>query len=228
MADRDRERERRGLTDGGDRIATIARWLRQRVPNSEEVKELLLTAWTAEEDPEVLARWPRADVTPDLAPELSALIAEYADDAGTHCRAQLAWVSDDGTPYASKRFRGLCGTEAVHVRPLDGTVTSVLTATQRHLEAIMQSTAHERLASDARVERMMGLFDRQLERAHERITSLESRNAELADAADEAAEIAEEASEVAESALSEVETAKTNDRVGTVIELMSKQLMQGG
>jgi hypothetical protein len=225
----ERERERRGLLDGGDRVATIARWLRQRVPSSEDVTELLLTAWTAEEDPEVLARWARADVTCDLAPEISALIAEYADDQGTHCKAQIAWVDADRTPYASKRFRGICAKGAQeHVRPLDGTISAAFQQTQRHLEAIMEGTARERLASDARMERMMTLFDRQLERAHERIAQLEGQNVELGEAAEDATAAAEDAADVAEEALNEAENAKKDDRLGTVLELVSKQLMTGG
>jgi hypothetical protein len=218
--------ERRGLRDGNDRVPTIARWLAQRVPPI--VTELVLTAWTAEDDPEVLARWERHLVTPEMAPDISALIAEYADDAGTHCKAQLSWCDPEGKPFASKRFRGLCRKENLETVRIDGTSSSIITGLQRHLEAVLETTMRERSSSDARVERMMGLMELQLERAHERTMQLEQQNSVLADTATEAVDAAEEAAETAEEALEQVEASKGDDRVAQVIDLVSKQLLTSG
>lgn len=232
MADRD---ERRGLFDGNDRVPTIARWLRQSVPDSASVVELVLTAWTGEEEPEVLARYPRARVTEGLATELSALIDDAANDAGVHIKAQLAWVDAEGRAYSSKRFRGLCRKDRqLNVQPLDGTSSSQLTQTQRHLEALMDVTMQERVRMDSardreheRYMRLMELQDKEIERLRARIAELETLIAELQDTTTEAVEAAEEAAQTAEEAIAQAEGNTEADRFGKVIELVTKQLAPG-
>jgi hypothetical protein len=234
MADRD---ERRGLRDGNDRVPTIARWLAQKVPDSASVVELVLTAWSGEDEPEVLARYERERVHEGLAGELSALIDDAANDAGVHIKAQLAWVTAEGRPWSAKRFRGLCRKESqLAVQPLDGTATSQLTQSQRHLEALMETTMHERVRLDAardreheRYMRLLDLAEKNIERLQTRIGELEEQIADLQDTTSEAVEAAEEAAQTAEQALNERDDAQSgdNDRLGKVIELVTKQLTPG-
>jgi hypothetical protein len=227
MAAADRA-ERRGLKDGNDRVPTIARWLSQKLPKHVDAHELVLSAWTADDEPEVLARYAKEDVSPELAIDLSALISDYADDAGQHCKAQLAWVSGDDRPLVSKRFRGLCRKESqVTVQPLDGTNGSVINQLQRFCESIFETSMRERQAADARIERMFQLMDRQLERTHERLTVAETAADEAAATAEEATEMAEEAASAAEQALERAEAQKGEDRVAQVIELVTKQITAG-
>lgn len=232
-----REREKRGLSDGGDRTSTIARWLRQRV-RSERVTELVLTAWSGDEDPDVLARYNRADAegVADLAPELSSLIQDYADDAGRPIQAQLAWVTAEGAPWTSKRLRGRCAKdkEAEIVGPMDGSPTEALAQSMRHTEAAYQAniemiraTARERESADARWATMFEQSQRMNERL---ITLLEQAQNEVVEATEELEEataVAEEASAAAEEAMSIVEDARGSDRLAQVIEIAAKQLTGG-
>lgn len=231
-----RERERRGLQDGGDRTATIARWLRQKV-RSERVTELVLTAWTGDLEPEVLARYPRdeAEANATLGEELSSLIQDYADDAGTSIFAQVAWCTAEGQSWTSKRFRGRCTREAEEVvHPLDGSMQATLQQQQRHNEATVQQLiqmsqqlVRDRDSVDDRYARILDSYDRMNERLLSRLEVAESVAEEAAEAVAEATEVAEEAAAVAEEATQAAENAGENDRLAKVIEIAAKQLTGG-
>jgi hypothetical protein len=235
-----RERERRGLQDGGDRTATIARWLAQKV-RSERVTELVLQGWTGEQDPEVIVRYPRSDAEAHatLADEISGLIQDYADDQGTNISAMLSWVTAEGQPWTSKRFRGRCSKaseEVVH--PLDGTMTAQLQQSQRHAEAAVQQViqmsqqvtttlARDREQVDERYSRILDSYERMNERLMQHLEAAEKVAEEAAEAAAEATEVAEEAAAVAEEATAAAESGEKDDRLAKVIEIAAKQLTGG-
>jgi len=231
----DRSDSGRSVRDGGDRCATIARWLCQRMPKSANVVELVLSAWVADNEPETLSRWEKSAVSEQLAPEISSLIQDYADDQGQHCKAKLEWVDAEERPYMTKTFRGLCRKEKqLNIAPLDGTLASLLQSNQRHTEAIMETTMRERMAADAardrdaaRMERVLGLFEGLVSRAMDRIAVLEDRAEDAEHTAEEAVAAAEEAAEVAEEATAQAEEKKDGDRIATVLELVGKQLTAG-
>jgi hypothetical protein len=220
-------RERRGLQDGNDRTATIARWLLAS-PESESVVELVLTAWTGDDEPAVLARWVRSAVNRELAPTISELIQDYADDNGTTCTAQLTWTTQSGGPWTAKRFRGRCSQAAVEVvRPLDGSSSAVLAQMQRHNEILLQKMCELVDRTDSRWERIFERTDKQLERAERRAETAEDAVLELEQSASEAVELAEQAATEAEAAVAAAEAAGADDKVAKVVEIAVKQLGGG-
>lgn len=219
-------RERRGARDGNDRVARIARWLNQPV-KSPSVTELVLDL----EDGEVLGRWPRDDVSTLLAPDIDAILLDAANDAATTIGARLAWVTADGTRWASKGFRARCADgEQEHIRPLDGSLASQLQQNQRHTEALAGQLAQMTARSDERFEKQMGIFVtlngvllKQLELSEKRREAAEEREQQTLDLAEAAAEQAEAAAQDAAAA-----QAQKDDPMGKVIEIATKQLLSGG
>lgn len=221
-------RTKRGLFDGNDRVARIARWLRNPV-KSERVVELVLECAVSDEPPLLLQRWGVREVHTDLAPEIDALIQDYADDKGTTCSASLQWRLEDGSCWLSKGFRGLCqDTSRENVRALDGSQLSIITQLQRHNEAKDRTIIELFKAAEDRSNRMFDLFDRALERLERRALEAESERDEATEAMAELEQIADRATVTAETAVAAAESAKTDDKIGQVVELVSKQLMAGG
>lgn len=235
----EQQRERRGLQDGNDRIATIARWLRD-VPDAEVIKELVLECWPGDEEPEQSRRWPKESVSRELAPDINDLITDYAADCGTTINARLKWVrADSGATWLSKKFRATCPRNLQEaVVPLDASNVSQLAQNQRHTEALAQTLIEVVNRSDARfldmvdktdarTERMFGYFDRMLERLDKRAQDAE----QVADTAGEqiarAEELAEEAIERAEGAIEQAEAAGEDDKVARVIDIAFKKLSEG-
>jgi len=220
-----RGRERRGLRDGSDRVARIARWLAAK-PLNADVTELTLTL----EDGDVLGRWPVDRVVPSMAPDINALILDAANDAGTTIGARLAWVRADDSPYLSKGFRAKCDDEdRENVRPLDGTMTSFLSQSQRHTEALASQVAQFCANSEQRVERFLAIQERMLDKVLDQLDVADKRRLAAETREQEALELAHEAAEAGEAAAAEAEAAKEGkDPMGQVIEIATKQLLSGG
>lgn len=218
-------RERRGARDGSDRIARIARWLAQPV-KSKAVVELVLS----KEDGDTLGRWPREDVDEGLAYRIDAIILDAANDEGTTIGARLAWCTEDGTSWASKGFRARCDAESAEkVRELDGSSLSTLQALQRHTEAAWSTVATVVSRSEERVERILGIQERMIEKVLSHLDTSEKRR-EAAEAAEaEALELAQTAADAAEQAQADADAAAAgkDDPMGKVIEIATKQLMSG-
>lgn len=233
-------RERRGLQDGSDRTASLARWLRD-VPETDNVQELVLEAWVGDEPPEQMRRWPKARVTRDLAPEINDLIEDFAADNGTTAHARLTWIrADNGLPWLSRGFRARCPREHQEViQPLDGSSVSALSQQQRHTEAAYQQLQNvvnnsqefclallER--SEARTERVLSYFDRVLDRLDQRAQVAEQVADSAAEQIAEAAAAAEEATRLAEEAVANAESAQEDDKFAKVLDLGSKLIGAGG
>jgi hypothetical protein len=221
-------RDKRGLQDGNDREATIARWLKNEVL-SERVTELVLTARCGDEAENIIARWPRERVHRDLAPEINALVQDFANDNGTTCNAHLTWMTAEGQPWTSKGFRARCsaGTEET-VRPLDASNVSLIQQLQRHLEASNRLLVDFVDRSDARWERMFERIDKQAVLAEERAQAALEQAEQLEEAAQNAIALAEEATEQAEQAKAAAEAAADDDKLAKVLDIAGRQLMAGG
>jgi hypothetical protein len=220
-----RGRPKRGLRDGSDRTATIARWLDVLI-TSERVTELVLEIGTADKDPDVMARWDRTEVTPELAPAINALIADSANDLGTTVSALLYWGCADGTKWRSKAFRAMCDdTLREHARPLDGSSLSIITQLQRSVEAKDRMMIEMFRASGDRHKAELEILDRMLARLEQRATNAETEAAELEETAELATAEAERAARVAEQAIAKAEEKAGDDKVANVINIVARQLM---
>jgi hypothetical protein len=222
-------RDRRGLKDGNDRIARIARFLSTPVKNP-NVAELVLTLLDGE-DSEVLARWPKDDASTEMAYQIDAMLLDAANDAATTIDARLAWVTTDGVTWLSKNFRARCTqTEQENVRPLDGTMQSMLQQNQRHTEALAAQLAQITNRSEERFERSMSIFTGLQEMLLRQVESSERRRLEAEEREQETLELAEQAAGQAEEAAAEVAAAGAgkDDPMGKVIEIAARQLMSGG
>jgi hypothetical protein len=220
-----RGRPRRGLRDGGDRIATIARWLDVPVM-SERVTELVLECATSDQDPQVMARWARDEVNPELAPAIASLIQDSANDLGTTVSALLYWGCADGTKWRSKAFRALCDDAMKeNVRPLDGSSLSIITQLQRSVEAKDRMMIEMFRASGERHKAELEILDRMLARVEQRATDAETEATELEQAAEQATAAAEHAARVAEQAIEAAEEKAGDDKVANVINIVARQLM---
>jgi hypothetical protein len=217
-----RGRERRGIRDGSDRIARIGRWLAAK-PVSASVTELVLSL----EDGDVLGRWPVDRVTVHMAMDINALILDAANDAGTTIGAKLTWMRDGESPYLSKGFRAKCDDEdRENVRPLDGTMTSFLSQSQRHTEALASQVAQFCSNSEARVERFLAIQERMLEKVLDQLDVSERRRLAAEHAEQEALDLANQATEAGEQAAMAAEAAKDEkDPMGQIIEITAKQLL---
>lgn len=218
--------DRRGARDGNDRIARIARWLHLPVASS-SVDRLVLML----EDGDTLGSWPRADVLgaeDAIAYKVDAVLVDSANDQGTTVTARLAWFAGDSA-WASKTFRAPC--DAAHaetIRPLDGTLMSMLQANQRHTEALAQQIATFNLRSDERVERFFGVMERVMTLTLTRLEDAEQRRAEAEAREVQALELAEQATSAAETAKADAEAAANDDTIGKIVEIGTKQLLAGG
>jgi hypothetical protein len=220
-----RGRERRGLRDGSDRIARIARWLSAKPVNA-DVRELVLSL----EDGDVLGRWPVDTVLPSMAPAINDLILDAANDAGSTIGAKLHWERENGTSYLSKGFRAKCDDEDREtVRPLDGSMMSLLSANQRHTEALAQQVAQFCAGSEARVERFLAIQERLIEKLCVQLDNSEKRRVQAEAGEQEALELATTAMESGEAAVKEAAevVAQKDDVVSKVIDIGIKQLTGG-
>lgn len=228
MANEERRGERRGARDGSDRVARIARWLHVPV-KSPKVTELVLAC----DDGDTLGRWPRDEVVgaeDSLAYRIDAVLLDAANDAATTISARLSWCTEDGTQWASKGFRARCEKEeAESVRTLDGSHLSTLQALQRHTEAAWAQLATVVNRGEERVERMMGIQERMLEKVLGHLEVSEDKRAAAEQAEAAALELADAAADAAEAAQADADAAAAgkDDPLGKVIEITTKQLMSG-
>lgn len=219
--------ERRGARDGSDRIARIARWLNIPIKNP-NLTELALVL----EDGDVIGRWPIDDVRgaeDSTAYRVDAILLDAANDAGTTLTARLSWMAGD-VAWSSKAFRAKCdGAELENVRPLDGSMQSMLQASQRHTEALACQLATITSRSEERVERVLTIYERMLSSVLERLGDAERRRDEAEVREQQTLELAEQAAEQAEEATAEAEAAiaSKSDPMGKVIEIATKQLLSG-
>ncbi len=230
-------RERRGFQDGNDRVARIARWLKQNGKLSANVPELVLECTAGnDEEPEIVARWERGHVLPELAPEINRLIQDQADDRRTTISARLFWAREDGSAYISKGFRAACSDDAREiVRPMDGSLVSVIQMMQRHNEAFASqiSTMAARAGDiadrhDARFEQVLAIQAKTIASLLEQRDSAEDKAVAARTEAEQAVELAVEAAEQAEKAVKEAEAKGEQDHLAQVIEIGMKQLISGG
>lgn len=222
-------RERRGVRDGSDRIARIARFLATKV-TSKLVTELVLSLLDGDDAGEVLARWDRDDVTTELAYQIDAMILDAANDAATTVNARLAWVTSEGATYLSKNFRAKCDqSEQEHVRPLDGTMQSMLQQNQRHTEALAAQLAQMCARQDDRFEKTLNIVTGMQELLLQQVARSEMRANEAEEREQATLELADQAASQAEEAAAEADEAKRGkgDTMGQVIEIAAKQLAAG-
>jgi hypothetical protein len=231
-----RGRERRGPRDGDDRVARITRWLAAHAKLPADVVELVLTCAPAGEDMEVLGRWAKDAVSATHAQEINALMLDCANDRGTTVGAILSWNRKDNSIWLSKGFRAKCDdADREVVRPMDGTMQSIMSGMQRHNEAFasqlssMASRIMERDdRQDARFERLLTIQERVIEKLVDKLDGAEIQ-AEVARAAErDALELAANAANLAEAAQNEAAEAGRSDPLGQVIEIATKQLLSGG
>lgn len=221
-------RQRRGPQDGNDRIARIARWLRQTEKPGGAV-ELTLECGTSNDERELVSRWKKDAVEPELAYAINDLIQDQADDAGSTISAMLTWVREDGSSYLSKGFRAVCKAENLEmVRPLDASTTSIISQLQRYNEALSGQLLSLSTRQDDRWERVLTLYERTIEKlVDQRDTAVvEAENARLE--RDQAVELAETAAAEAEKAHAVAEEAKDKDELANVVKIGVKQLLSGG
>lgn len=221
-------RPRRGPQDGNDRVARIARWLKQTDQPAGAV-ELTLECGSSADEREMVSRWKKADVLPELAYAINDLIQDQADDAGSTISAILTWVREDGSSYLSKGFRAVCKAENLEmIRPLDSSVQSQISQLQRHNEAYAAQLAQIATRQDDRWERVLGIYERTI------ASLVEQRDAAVNDAQtarderDQAIELADTAASEAERAAEVAEQAKQGDQLSKVIDIGVKQLLAGG
>jgi len=228
-------RERRGLQDGNDRVATIARWLSQP-PQSDRVVELVLLSKAGDDEFSVVARYKRENVTRDLAVELSNLCQDQADDVGGQISARLEWRTEDGQAYASKALRARVqrADGSLPLEAWDSSSASIIAQTQRHNEILLRHVVDTtRLVADSidrsneRVERLFGYVDRVLEKLSARADAAESDLAQLAAERDQAVAVAEEAVAQADEAVATAEANMANDKLAKVIEIGQQALLGG-
>lgn len=220
-------RQRRGPQDGNDRVARIARWLRQNGQPA-GAKELTLECGSTNDERELVARWPKADASPELAYAINDLIQDHADDSGSTVSAMLSWVRDDGTPYLSKGFRAVCKAENLEmVRPLDASTTSIISQLQRYNEGLSAQLLTMTTKQDDRWERVLGLYERTIETLVAQRDTATVVAEEMKVERDEAIELAETAASEAERARDAAADAKATDHLSNVIELGVKQLIAG-
>jgi hypothetical protein len=214
------------LQDGNDREANIARWL--NVPIIEKrVAELVVLVQAPDDEPMVVARWPRNEVTRELAPTIDRLIAEYANDCSANVKARLSLRFEDGTEWAAKALRAFSGSRPDRTDTLDGSQLSLIIQQSRHNEAIVQRLIEMTDNSEKRYAGVTALLERQLERTCSLLEKAIEEKEELANAAADAVEVAEEATTTAEAALAEAEEAKKSDQSAKVVDLVVKQLTGG-
>lgn len=222
-------RARRGVRDGNDRIARIGRWLATPPVSADVVALVLSVHGNANDEPEIVGRWERKLVTVELAHHLNALICDAANDRATTISATLAWVRADDTVYLSKGFRAVCDdSEKEHVRPLDGSMLSMLAQEQRHNEAFASQLALMSARQDERWERVLGLYERTIETLSARLAATDAALSEARDREERALELAEQATDAAAEADKAAQTASQGDPLGQVIDLAAKQLLAGG
>jgi hypothetical protein len=226
-------RDKRGLYDGADRAATIARWLRNP-PQFGNVTELALFTWSADEPPEIAARWPLAQATPSLSAEISELIQDSANDCGATISARLCWLAADEKPYGAKTFRARPAKESEEPTRMDGANSALLAQQQKHNEILVRHNieltrivVEQSTKGDDRFERVLAMYEKQLERLNERADTAEDLAAELQEDASTAVEIAEKATSQAETARQEAEEAAKESQVGKVVDIMIKQITAG-
>lgn len=221
------QRARRGVRDGSDRIARIGRWLHNK-PSNKNVVELGLFLDGGQE---TLARWKVDEVFTELAPSIDALLLDAANDSGTTVSAQLTWLLEDGSPWLTKGFRARPDKDQVeNVRPLDGSMASIITQMQRHNEAYASQLALITTRTDDRWERVLGLYERTIENLAKKVEVSEQVVAAAQEREAEALDLAETAAERAEAAQHDAEEAREqkDDPLAKVIEITAKQLMSGG
>lgn len=229
------ERARRGLQDGGDRLATIARWLAV-VPDGLDVNELVLEAWAGDEPPEMIRRWRKEKVSRELSHEINDLIGDHALDNGSTISARLSWLDTGGTSKLSKKFRALCPKEfQEHIFPLDGSQVSQLSANQRHTEAMAQKMieATQKVfeisdRSDMRSEKLFDFIDRIMARLEQRAVAAEEIADSAAEEINNAEALAESATKAAEEAVQRAEEAGDDDKMAKVFDIAFKRLTEGG
>jgi len=231
------QRERRGLQDGGDRSASIARWLAQ-APASEAVTELVLYARAGDDDESVITRFPRARVTRELAPELSALVQDYADDVGGQVSARLQWQLEDGRPWTAKALRARpmrsqSGRD-IPIEPFDGSRNTDLQQNQRHTEILLRQLIereerhdHWRDRSEERAERMFAQYERTLEMLRADVDRARAEAEQVAAEAATATQLADEAMGHAEEAVQAAEAAGKDDKFAQVLEMVPRALAAG-
>lgn len=220
-------RQRRGPQDGNDRVARIARWLATNL-DPVGAKELTLECGMSGDERELVARWAKSDVQPELAYKINDLLQDFADDHGSTTSGMLAWVRDDGSSYLSKGFRAVCKAENLEmIRPLDSTVQSQISQLQRHNEAYAAQLAQISSRQDERWERVLGLYERTIE------ALVGQRDHAVADAEtarherDQALELADTAASEAERVAEAAKDATERDQLSKVIDIGVKQLLAG-
>lgn len=217
-------RPRRGLRDGNDRTAVVARWLgRGPPPGAAELHLEVRDPHT--EDWPTLARWKASEVDEPLATEINQLVQDTADDNGADVMCRLRWYDSATGGLTEKSMRGRPAAEhAQHVRQLDGSMVSMLASNQKHTEALMMRMVQMVGESESRWERMLDRQEAREERLHDKLLALMEERDAVRDERDAAIEAANDAAETAEAANRRAEEAEQSDKFGQVVEIGMKQI----
>jgi hypothetical protein len=224
------------LFQGNSRLQRIARWLRDSARGA-QCHELVLEASPPGEPAQVLARWPKDAADPELARVVDELLQDMANDRQATVTGALQWRTAEDRVWTAKPFRAsptddAMPREAAGAMPrMDGSSLSIIQQLQRSLEVKDRLILELFRSSEERFERVFSVMDRQLERLSERWHRAEETAEELAEEASQARAIAADATTVAETAIAESERvaaeAEKDDRLGKVVELLGKTVMQG-
>lgn len=224
------------VRQGNDRSANIARWIGAQSFRTRKPDRLVLYCWVGDEARDVVITYAIEDVIERLAPKLSELIDDYANDAGQHCKARLEYRDDGPDEIAGKNFRGQCESANVLGQSMtyDGTLNSQLQQNQKHLEACMM--LHKDMVGrtgdlvrivmerddfvlrnvDPLLKHLTVNRDAELERLRVQLDEMIAKNTELESLSTQAMDTAESIAKQAEEAQGAGE-----DRMGTLIQMIS-------
>ncbi len=224
------------VRQGNDRAANIARWIGAQSFRTRKPDRLVLYCWTGDEARDVVITYAIEDVHERLAPKISELIDDYANDAGQHCKARLEYRDEGADEIAGKNFRGLCeGANSLGQSvTYDGTMVSQLQQTQKHLEAcmmlnrdmvgrtgdlvqiVMSRDDFVLRNVDPLLKHLTTNRDAEMERMRSQLDDLIAKNVELENISSQAVDMAESVAKSAEEAQGQGE-----DRMGQLIQMIT-------
>lgn len=220
------------VRESNRRHANAARFIGSQSwkPGSEPA-ELVLLCWTGDESPQIVCRWPWEAVTEELGFKVSELVDDYADGAQQHGKAELQFRAASGEVLTQLRMRALySGANSIGMGAVayDGTMGAQLQQNQKHLEAVMGKLVGFVDIVEQRQLQHIEVLDRivaRIETTSEREAARERERAEALRAElDRAEELLHQAVQTAEESAKAADDAQENDRVGQVIELVTKSL----
>jgi hypothetical protein len=212
-----------GITAGNSRVARIARFLKSN-GRGERVDALRVVVREGDES-SVLATYGAAQLVPELAADLNALVVDFATSVGSIRKGKFVLVDADGGDVAMSAWEARPDTNALDQpegdAEFDGSSRSILVELQRHMEANKRMEIAERAQQNQAyqhvIELMGGVVERageQLERVTTRLIESESKGD---DAREELAELREDMAEAAAEAGDDASAEANAAQVGSML-----------